>query len=550
MFSKVIFLWIFLSLTLTAQDRRFHNAPPSSQQKKNPYAGQAAAVKAGERLYALNCRSCHGINGKGNGNVPALSRGAIQTVPDGEIFWFITTGSVENGMPSWAQLSEQKRWQIVTYLKTLKNARSTAAPAAAAPNAPPVPTNAPAPPTTFTDFRFEEPGKMHKITIQDLPAPYATHSANNGPDLVKRPANAWPKAPAGFLVQQYATGLDEPRELRIAPNGDIFVAESSSGTIKVFRGITAEGKPQQSESFAGGLNHPYGMAFYPPGDNPQWVYIGDEDAIVRFPYRSGNLKATGPVQHIADLPRAEGHWTRDLQFTADGKKLFVAVGSASNVSDPDTTPEEKNRADILEFNPDGSGMRVYASGIRNAGGGLAIDPQTGQLWCSVNERDGLGDNLVPDYITHVQDGGFYGWPWWYIGAHQDPRHAGKHPELKDKVLVPDVLLQPHNASLELTFYHGTQFPAEYKGDIFASEHGSWNKSVRAGYEVIRVPRHQTARASGEYEDFLTGFVVDNGHVWGRPVGIAVATDGSLLVSDDGSNTIWRVSYSGAGKGTR
>src|SRR5205807_1322946 len=233
-------------------------------------------------------------------------------------------------------LSEQKRWQIVTYLKTLKNARSTAAPAAAAPSAAPVPTNAPAPPTTFTDFRFEEPGKMHKITIQDLPAPYATHSANNGPDLVKRPANAWPKAPAGFLVQQYATGLDEPRELRIAPNGDIFVAERSSGTIKVFRGITAEGKPQQSESFAGGLNHPYGMAFYPPGDNPQWVYIGDEDAIVRFPYRSGNLKATGPVQHIADLPRAEGHWTRDLQFTADGKKLFVAVCSASNVSDPDT----------------------------------------------------------------------------------------------------------------------------------------------------------------------------------------------------------------------
>ena len=545
-----ILLSVVLSLALTAQDRRFHNAPPSSQQKKNPYAGQAAAVKAGERLYALNCRSCHGVNGKGNGNIPALSRGATQTVPDGEIFWFITTGSVDNGMPSWAQLSELKRWQIVSYLKTLKNARNTGAPAAAAPSTAPVPTNAPAPPTTFTDFRFEEPGKMHKITVQDLPAPYATHSANNGPDLVKRPANAWPKAPAGFQVQQYATGLDEPRELRIAPNGDIFVAESSRGKIKVFRGITGDGKSQQSETFAGGLNHPYGIAFYPPGDNPQWVYIGDEDAVVRFPYRSGNLKAGSPAQHIADLPRAEGHWTRDLQVAADGKKMFVAVGSASNVDDPDTTPEEKNRADILEFNPDGSALRVYASGIRNAGGGLAIDPKTGELWCSVNERDGLGDNLVPDYITHVQDGGFYGWPWWYIGAHQDPRHAGKHPELKDKVLVPDVLLQPHNASLELTFYEGTQFPPEYKGDIFASEHGSWNKSVRAGYEVIRVPRHQTARASGEYEDFLTGFVVDNGHVWGRPVGIAVAKDGSLLVSDDGSNTIWRVSYNNATKGGR
>jgi len=543
-FFTAIFSCIFLSLVLTAQDRRFHNAPPSTQQKKNPYAGQAAAVKAGEQLYARNCRSCHGINGKGNGNIPALSRGATQTAPDGEIFWFITTGSVDNGMPSWAQISEQKRWQIVSYLKTLKNARSTAT-TSAAPTAAPVPTNAPAPTATFTDFRFEEPGKVHKITVQDLPAPYATRSANNGPDLVKRPSNAWPKAPAGFVVQQYATGLDEPRELRIAPNGDIFVAESSSGKIKVFRGVTSDGKPQQSEEFAKGLDRPYGIAFYPPGKDPQFIYVGDENAVLRFPYHSGSLKAGGPAQHIADLPRAEGHWTRDLQFTPDGKKMFVAVGSASNVDDPDTTPEEKNRADILEFNPDGSGMRVYASGIRNAGGGLAIDPKTGELWCSVNERDGLGDNLVPDYITHVQDGGFYGWPWWYIGSHQDPRHNGKHPELKDKVLVPDVLLQPHNASLELTFYEGSQFPPEYQGDIFASEHGSWNKSVRAGYEVIRVPRHQTARASGEYEDFLTGFVVDNGHVWGRPVGIAVAQDGSLLVSDDGSNSIWRISYTGA-----
>lgn len=536
---------------LPAQDRRFHNAPPSSQQLKNPYAGQPAAIKAGEKLYALNCRSCHGIHGRGNGNVPALSRSAVQSAPDGEVFWFITTGSVDNGMPAWRSLSEQKRWQIVSYLKTLKNAPKTSA-ASASPKAEPVPTNAPAPPTAFTDFRYEGPGKIHKITVQDLPAPYATHSASNGPDLVRRPANAWPKAPAGFVVQQYVTGLDEPRALRIAPNGDIFLAESESGKIKVFRGITPDGKPQQTEVFAQGLNRPYGIAFYPPGKDPQWVYVGNTDAVVRFPYQNGNLKATDAAQHIVDLPQAEGHWTRDVQFTPDGKKMFVSVGSASNVDDPDITPEEKNRADILEFNPDGSGLQVYASGIRNAGGGLAIDPQTGELWCSVNERDGLGDNLVPDYITHVQAGGFYGWPWWYIGAHQDPRHAGKHPELKDKVLVPDVLLQPHNGSLQLTFYEGVQFPAEYKGDIFASEHGSWNKSIRAGYEVIRVPRHQNSRASGEYEDFLTGFVVDNGHVWGRPVGIAVAQDGSLLVSDDGSNSIWRVTYTGSAnqKGTR
>ena len=224
--------------------------------------------------------------------------------------------------------------------------------------------------------------------------------------------------------------------------------------------------------------------------------------------------------------------------------MLVAVGSGSNVDDPDTTPAEKNRADILEFNPDGSDMEIYAYGIRNAGGGIAFSPDTGELWCSVNERDGLGDNLVPDYITHVQEGGFYGWPWWYMGGHQDPRHEGKHPELKDKVITPDVLLQPHNASLEFTFYEGQQFPAEYKGDIFASEHGSWNKSLRAGYEVIRVPLHQTGHASGEYEDFVTGFVTVDGKVWGRPVGITVAPDGSLLVTDDGSNSIWRVAYTG------
>jgi glucose/arabinose dehydrogenase len=236
-----------------------------------------------------------------------------------------------------------------------------------------------------------------------------------------------------------------------------------------------------------------------------------------------------------------GHTTRAVEFSRDGKRMFVAVGSGSDVDDPDTHPGEKNRADILACNPEKYVFTVYAYGIRNAGGGIAVNPQTGELWCSVNERDAC---LVPDYITHMLEGGFYGWPWWYMGAHQDPRHRGKHPELKDKVIVPDVLLQPHNASLELTFYQGQQFPAEYKGDIFASEHGSWNKAVRVGYEVIRIPLHQTGHASGEYEDFLTGFVLPDGQVWGRPVGITVASDGSLLVSDDGSNSVWRVSYIG------
>jgi glucose/arabinose dehydrogenase len=528
----------------TAQDAHFHNAPVASMHQKNPLTGQHAAINAGKKLYAANCVTCHGAAGQGSGNIPALSQGPTQSAADGEVFWFITTGSVANGMPAWASLSEQQRWQIVAYLKSLNSAAAASKPEGAPASTAPVNTNAPLPEPPYTDFRVEQPGTVRKISAPDLPAPYGTDSASNGPKLVARPVDAWPKAPKGFTVQLYATGLDNPRLIRTAPNGDFFLAESSSGKIRIFRGINTEGKPAETSVFAEGLHRPYGIAFYPPGDNPQWIYIGNTDAVVRIPYKNGDLKASGTAKHIADLPHGSGHWTRDIQFSADGKKLFVAVGSASNVDDPDTTPEEKNRADILQFNPDGSDMRVYAYGIRNAGGGLAVHPKTGELWCSVNERDGLGDNLVPDYITHVQEGGFYGWPWWYIGAHQDPRHNGKHPELKDKAIVPDVLLQPHNASLQLTFYEGSQFPTEYHGDIFASEHGSWNRSVRAGYEVIRVPLHQTGHASGEYEDFITGFVVDNKHVWGRPVGITVAPDGSLLITDDGSNSIWRVSYTG------
>jgi glucose/arabinose dehydrogenase len=262
------------------------------------------------------------------------------------------------------------------------------------------------------------------------------------------------------------------------------------------------------------------------------------------------LKARGPAEVIvkslpsgnASDPLGGGHWTRDVVFSRDGKKMLVAVGSRSNVDDADNNPAEDHRANVLEFNPDGTGMRIYASGIRNCVG-EAIQPETGDLWCSTNERDALGDNVPPDYITHVQEGGFYGWPWYYTGGNQDPRHKGKHPELKDKVIVPDVLLQPHNASLEIAFYEGNQFPAEYKGQIFASEHGSWNRSNRTGYEIIRVPVEH-GKATGAYEDFVTGFATPDGQVWARPVGITVASDGSLLVSDDGSNSVWRVSYSG------
>jgi glucose/arabinose dehydrogenase len=405
--------------------------------------------------------------------------------------------------------------------------------------------NARPPQAPFTDYRYEKPGATHHITAKDLPAPFATKSAVNGPRVVDRPPNVIPIAPPGFKVELFATGLNEPRAMVTAPNGDIFLAESHGGDIKVFRGISDDGKPKQTETFVTGLKQPYGMAFYPPGENPQYIYIGNTDSIVRYVYKNGDLMASGSPEKIADLPAGGSHWTRDLVFSQDGKQMFVGVGSDSNINDPDTHPDEKNRADILVIEPDGKNMRVYASGIRNAGGGLAINSKTGELWASANERDGLGNNLVPDYITHVQEDGFYGWPYYYIGGNPEPRLNGARPELKSKVIVPDVLIQAHNASLQLAFYDGKTFPAEYQGDIFAAQHGSWNRDPRVGYEVIRVPLHQTGKATGEYEDFLTGFVLPNGEVWGRPVGVTVAPDGSLLVSDDGSNSIWRVSYIGA-----
>lgn len=531
----ILLLAISIAMPVRAQDNPFRKAPASARAQRNPLT-DASAVEKGRAQYAANCSACHGARGEGQGNIPPIATGPAQRASEGEVFWLITRGDIANGMPAWQQIDETKRWQIVAFLKSGQLVRGAKADASMAAMPSGSLSDAP-PPAPFTDYRFEAPGNLRKITGADLPQPYATPSAGNGPRIVKRPDWAWPKALPGFKVELFASDLKNPRLMRTAPNGDIFVAETRAGRIHLLRGIGADGKAQQSEVFAAGLNEPFGIAFYPSGKNPQWLYVGNTDAVVRIPYRNGDLHARGEPQRLATLPTG-GHSTRDVRFSLDDKRSFFSVGSGSNVDDG---PGERGRANILVYNTDGTDMKVFASGIRNPVG-LAIDPDSGELWCSTNERDGLGDNLVPDYITHVQEGGFYGWPWWYIGAHQDPRHPGKHPELKDKVIVPDVLLQPHNASLQLTFYDGAQFPAEYRGDIFAAEHGSWNRHVRAGYEVIRVPRHGTNHASGEYEDFLTGFVLDNGDVWGRPVGVTVAPDGALLVSDDGSNSIWRVSH--------
>jgi glucose/arabinose dehydrogenase len=393
------------------------------------------------------------------------------------------------------------------------------------------------PEAPFFDYRSETPGAVHHITPADLPPPNA---APSDPTFAPMPPAPWPRVPSGFVVEQYAGGLENPRLIRRAPNGDLFVAESQPGRIRVLRGLTP-GSPPRVEVFATGLSLPFGIAFYPPGPNPEFVYVANTDSVVRFPYENDDLQARGPQQIVIPqlLPlNTGGHWTRDVAFSLDGRTMYISVGSASNVDGVDNNPAEVNRADILETDPRGGARDVFASGIRNPVS-IAVDPLTGELWTAVNERDLLGNNLPPDYITRVLRGGFYGWPWFYIGGNQDPRHPGKHPELKYQAILPDVLLQPHSAPLQLTFYDGDQFPADYQGDIFASTHGSWNRTVLTGYDVIRV-RRVNGRATGAYEDFLTGFVSEEGQVRGRPVGVAIAADGSLMVTDDWSNLIWRV----------
>jgi glucose/arabinose dehydrogenase len=397
------------------------------------------------------------------------------------------------------------------------------------------------------DWTSDAPGVRRKITVQDLPPPSSNILAINRARVVSRPAGVPLRVPRGFKIELYAEGFRDPRFLLTAPDGDIFVVESRANQIKVLRDTNGDGKPDVTETFAErDLNKPFGIAFYPPGDDPQFLYVANTDGVIRFPYRNGDLKARGPAEQLAARLsggaarlRSGGHWTRDIVFSPDGKKMYVSIGSRSNVSDNNA---EADRARIFEFNSDGTDRKVYAWGIRNAVG-IAFRPGSNELWMSTNERDEIGEDLPPDYIGSVHPGGFYGWPWFYIGNHQDPRHKGKHPELADKVVVPDVLVQTHSATLNLCFYTGDQFPAEYKGDIFAAFHGSWNRMKRTGYKVVRVPfDHSTGKPLGEYQDFVTGFVSPDGKVWGRPVGITVAKDGSLLISEDGNGTIWRVTY--------
>jgi glucose/arabinose dehydrogenase len=377
------------------------------------------------------------------------------------------------------------------------------------------------------------PLQKYHITPRDLPAP--TDGVANPPEVIDKPSEAQLRLPPGFAIDVFAdgTGFETLRNLIEAPNGDLFAADSSANTITLLRDTSNDGKVDERKVVASGLNRPYGMAI-----SNGFFYVGNTDSVVRWKFAAGDTTLAGTPQKIATVPGGGGHWTRTLAFNEDGSKLYVTIGSASNGD------VEKGRALILEMNPDGTASRVFASGLRNPVG-LTIRPGTNEVWAAVHERDMLGEDLVPDYVTRVQDGGFYGWPYAYIGPNEDPRRKGEQSELVKKTIVPDVLLQSHSAPMGLAFYTGTQFPAEYRTDAFLALHGSWNRKLRTGYKVVRIIVRD-GKPTGEYEDFIVGWSLgeNQSKVWGRPVAIVVRTDGSLLVTDDAHNIIWRVTYKG------
>jgi glucose/arabinose dehydrogenase len=560
----------------TREDGTPRDAGVSEAQTPNADAKDAAA--RGEALFASRCAVCHRGGGQGPdlggllGRPAASSRGfaysralrhygARWDTATLDAFLKAPTLVVPGTTMVIAVPDASERAALVAYVATLAPQPGIRAPRPMATTMPPAaaPTSR-AGAAALTDYHDDGPGVRRRIRSTDLPLPYQTPSSRNPPLIVDAPPGAILHVPPGFTVAPFADGLIAPRLLRVAPNGDVFVAESAAGKIAVLRPKADGSAPAERGDFTEGLDQPFGIAFYPPGPSPTWLYVANNSSIVRFAYHAGDLHAGGPPQVI--VPKlagsAGGHWTRDVAFSPDGQSMYVSVGSGSNVAQQipkwpqaqaaewqKTHPlgaawgDEEDRADVLVFDPEGGHRQVFATGIRNCVG-LAVSP-TKDLWCSTNERDGLGDNLVPDYATRVRRGAFYGWPWFYLGDHEDPRHEGERPDLAGRMTVPDVLFAPHSASLEMTFYEARAFPSAMRGAAFAAMHGSWNHSTRTGYKVVWIPMPGGA-PTGEYVDFLTGFVVDDDHVWGRPVGVGVAGDGSLLVTDDASDHVWRVAY--------
>ena len=409
----------------------------------------------------------------------------------------------------------------------------------------------------------DQPGRIHAVRMADLPPPFASASAGNNPKTVPRPQGVLPSVPASFAVNLWATDPDRGRVMAKAPNGDIFISSTTKRLIKVFRSSTGATADKISV-FADKLDRPFGFAFWPAGPNPQYLYVANVNSIIRFPYKNGDLVAGAPAEVVVPTLTAEtgSHSSRTLVFSKDGKTMYLSIGSASNVAEGigATPPEplkqweakhglgaawgsELDRAVVLAFDPDGKNKRTFATGLRNCVG-MYLYPRTGDLLCSVNERDMLGDNLPPDYLTRVKDGGHYGWPWHYIGNNEEPRLQGQRPDLKGKVTAPDLLLTAHSAPLGMIMYDApaaaqAAFPKEYLGDVFLALHGSWNRATRTGSKVVRVFMKDGV-PTGKYQDFMTGFVVSDKEVWGRPSSVVVQDDGSLLVDDDVTGEIWRV----------
>lgn len=388
----------------------------------------------------------------------------------------------------------------------------------------------------------KQPSIVVKTAIGDLtlPAPYATESKTKNSKVIGWPEGKTPKAPEGFTVTKFADGFDNPRWSYIGPNNDIFVVESGTRTSKnqiiVLRDTDKDRKFETREVFIKDLNRPFGMLIL-----KDFFYIANTDGLYRYPYKNAPLKLNTQGVKIVELPAGgyNNHWTRNIISNPEGTKIYIAVGSGSNVGE-NGMDKEVRRAAILEINPDGTGEKIYADGLRNPMG-MDWNPVNKELWTAVNERDELGDDLVPDYITSVKLNGFYGWPYSYFGNNLDPRMKGERKDLAAKAIVPDVPVGAHTASLGLAFYTKDAFPAKYKNGAFVGQHGSWNRSIISGYKVLFVP-FANGKPSGKPEDFLTGFVAnaDTAEVYGRPVAVTVMKDGSLLVNDDSGNTIWKV----------
>ena len=552
----------------------------------------AADANAGKTVFRTQCALCHSAEPNDNGGAQgpnlhdvvgrraatAAGFGYTQALKDSGLTWDAATldrflaapTTVVPGSSMVIPVSNPaERENVVAYFSALKAGTfKDAAPPRGFGPPPGPPPAAGAPVKGTADWKNDKPGRVHRIDLDKLPPAFDTPSAMNFPRLIPKPAEAKLSLPPGFQVEVYLSGLTAPRTMRVAPNGDILLVETNPGRLKILR-PSADGKTATPTLFAQGLVQPYGVEFYPAGANPQWIYVAEMNRVVRYAYKPGQTEATGvPEIVVAQLsPAGGGHFTRDLAFSRDGKRMFVSVGSQSNVQEdmPKKTPAEiaswererglgatwaieENRAGVLVFDVGSKAPgRNFATGIRNCVT-MVVQPANGELWCTVNERDMLGDDLVPDYSTRVREGKFYGWPWYYMGDNEDPRHKGARPDLKGKITKPDVPYTSHSAATGFAFYPqrpagASAFPAEYAGDAFAVLHGSWNRNFRTGHKVVRVPM-KNGVPTGEYVDFMTGFIAEDGNAWGRPVAVTVAPDGSLLVSDDGANLIYRISRQG------